>query len=369
MNRPDTVDAIPDDAPHAEPTTTRPADLERASTTDPSGEVRRPKGLGCLCRAVLFVVLLGGGLYVANYVYQGRVAAEVDPADVQPLIITVDEPTETAASGDDADAAESPDDPGEKSLTAGIDAESIAQASHPLLPLLEVATRVRDHIRESIRDYEAVIIKQVRVDGKLGDEQYMLVRIRHPRKEGDREIPFSVYTRFLKPRASAGQEAIWIKGHHDNKIIAHPAGLWNLVRVELDPDGPLAMKGNRYPVYYIGMLNLVEMMLEKGEAGKQVPDCQVRVQRGIQVDGVDCCMLEITYPTRHPEIDFYQARIFIDTQRDIPIAYEGYLWPESEGADPPLLEKYFYTNIRLNVGLADEDFDPDNPNYNFPGSD
>ena len=41
------------------------------------------------------------------------------------------------------------------------------------------------------------------------------------------------------------------------------------------------------------------------------------------------------------------------------------------GRDPgsvrelPVIEQYTYLNVKLNVGLADADFDSENPNYNF----
>ena len=312
-----------------------------------------------LWKAVAGVVLLVAFLAVANYVYQGQVVADIDPGDVQPLDVTVSGESNT---GDAANA-----DLPAGSFTAGIDEKTIAEAAHPLEPLVEIAREVCDHMEANVRDYTAVIVKQVRTKGKLGPEQYMQVKIRHAGKAGDREVPFSVYTRFLKPRNLAGQEAIWVEGHNDDKIIAHPPGLLNLVRVTLDPESDVAMKGNRYSIRHIGMLNLIRKMLAKSEIGMQIEECEVKIERGIQVDSLKCSRLEIVFAKPHPEIDFHMARIYIDDERNIPIAYEGYLWPEKEGDPPPLLEKYFYTNIRLNVGLTDEDFDPDNPEYRFPG--
>ena len=78
------------------------------------------------------------------------------------------------------------------------------------------------------------------------------------------------------------------------------------------------------------------------------------------------CMLEIAHPEKQDRFEFYKARIYID-ERDLPIAYESFLWPEAEGEDPPLLEKYYYTNLKVNVGFDDADFDPDNEAYKFPG--
>jgi len=48
------------------------------------------------------------------------------------------------------------------------------------------------------------------------------------------------------------------------------------------------------------------------------------------------------------------------------VGYEGYLWPEKPGDKPPLLERYFYIDMQINVGLTDEDFSPDNKAYDFP---
>ena len=50
----------------------------------------------------------------------------------------------------------------------------------------------------------------------------------------------------------------------------------------------------------------------------------------------------------------------------MPIRYAAWTWPPT-GTDTPVLEEeYNYRDIRLNVGLTDRDFDPDNPTYNFP---
>ncbi len=354
-----------DDRPIDPATTDSTSALDRVS--DPAGPENpiarslheQHRRLHWLWKTVAGVVLLVALFAVANYIYQGQVVADIDPGDVQPLDVTVSGESNTGPAADASLPA--------GSFTAGIDEDAIAEAAHPLEPLVEIAREVCDYMESNVQDYTAVIVKQVRANGKLGPEQYMQVKIRHARKEGELEIPFSVYTRFLKPRNLAGQEAIWVEGRNDDKIVAHPPGLLNLVRVTLDPESEVAMKGNRYSIRHIGMLNLIRKMLEKSEIGMQIEDCEVKIERGVQVDSRKCSRLEIVFAKPHPEIDFHMARIYIDDERNIPIAYEGYLFPEKEGDPPPLLEKYFYTNVQLNVGLTDEDFDPDNPEYRFPG--
>ena len=53
----------------------------------------------------------------------------------------------------------------------------------------------------------------------------MALKIRCGRDTDQGHQPFSVYMKFLKPRAVAGREVIWVKGQNDNKLIAHEGGL------------------------------------------------------------------------------------------------------------------------------------------------
>ena len=82
-------------------------------------------------------------------------------------------------------------------------------------------------------------------------------------------------------------------------------------------------------------------------------------------------MSDVTPDNAQAGIDYIQRTTtynFIDTglMIDPPVRYAAYGWPAVPGGEPQLLEEYTYFNITLNVGLTDEDFSPDNPNYNFP---
>jgi outer membrane lipoprotein-sorting protein len=50
----------------------------------------------------------------------------------------------------------------------------------------------------------------------------------------------------------------------------------------------------------------------------------------------------------------------------LPIHYESSTWPTAPGGRPELLERYTYTDIQINPGLAAETFSPDNPDYDYP---
>ena len=127
------------------------------------------------------------------------------------------------------------------------------------------------------------------------------------------------------------------------------------------------MSGNRYPIYQIGFRNLIVKMKEFGENDRKYGECEVKIKRNVEVDNRKCTLLEITHPVKRKHFDYHIAKIYIDNEYEIPTGYEGYLWPEKEGEDPPLLEKYFYLELKLNCEFEDVDFDVTNPKYDYPG--
>ena len=79
---------------------------------------------------------------------------------------------------------------------------------------------------------------------------------------------------------------------------------------------------------------------------------------GLRRDGRDVYQMESVLP-KDPEAGYYCHRIvlYLDFMRSFPIGAEVYDF------DNQLRESYFYTEIKLNPGLTDRDFDPKNPEY------
>jgi hypothetical protein len=212
-------------------------------------------------------------------------------------------------------------------ITKDLTNAMIKSAKHPLDPVLEIAKRALVNIDENVQDYTAIMQKQVRLNGTLGTEGFMKCKIRHSRVEDGTKIPFSVYTYFLKPTSLAGQEAIWVKGANDGNLIAHAHGLLNFMRHHLNPTGALAMNGNLHPISNMGMRNLIVLLIEKGNRDRKHGECEVIVKRDVDVGGHACTLIEVTHPVERDHFEFHIARIYIDDARNLPIAYEGYLWP------------------------------------------
>lgn len=241
---------------------------------------------------------------------------------------------------------------------------------HPLDPALQLAHETLAFIRSDVVDFTATIVKRERVKGTLGQFEYMAAKIRnHKEQDGVLTQPLSVYLNFLKPDNIKGREVIWVEGQNNGKMRAHEGGLLGrtLPSVWLDPHGALAMRGQLHPIDEIGIENLVVKLIEKGERDRQYGECQVEFIKGTSINKVPCTLLKVGHPIQRDHFEFYEAHIFIDDKTKVPLRYAAYHWPTNPN-DPKtmqVIEEYTYLDMKLNVGLTDADFDPENPNYGF----
>lgn len=297
---------------------------------------------GWLRPAAVSVILLGVGFVL------GRSTA---PWSAPPLRVpTPAGPSEPAASGDALVAAATP---------------TTREAT--LEEVLQMAREGLDQLEQRIDDYTATLVKQERIGETLRPPETMQIKLQTRRvQDGQTVRPMRVYLHFTDPPAVAGREVIWREDANDGKLVAHEAGLLNVMRVSLPPDSFLAMRGNRYPITQIGMTNLVRKLIERGELDQQTASATVSITAPHDVAGRACQLIQVRHaePNGRPD-DFSLAEIAIDQERQIPLQYTAYGWP-AEGEEPPLLESYTYLDVELNVGLAEDDFDPDNPQYDFP---
>ena len=244
-------------------------------------------------------------------------------------------------------------------------------APHPLDRAITIAADSLTTMRSEIVDYTTVLRKRERIKGSVGTASYMSLKVRCPRvNEKGQESPFSIYMKFLKPNDTAGREVIWVDGVNDNKLMVHEArGLIGMKTFHLEPTSMLAMQGQRYPIYEVGVENLLVKLIEKAERNKTTTagPCQVDYRDGIVVNKRNCSMIELLHDERHPSCEFHRARVFIDDELQLPCGYAAYDWPVRPGEKPQLIEEYNYFNIKTNVGLTDQDFNPANPAYKFPG--
>jgi hypothetical protein len=242
-----------------------------------------------------------------------------------------------------------------------------AGAAHPLDPAIQFAFDTLKYVQENVVDYTAIMIKRERIDGVLGDHEFMGVKVRNRKtRNGVIVTPFSVYMTFLKPAEIKGREVIYVENQNRGHIVAHEGGVKGkfLPTMELDPKGMIAMRNQRYPITDVGIENLCVKLIEKGQRDRAHAECVVET-KSVKNGDRPATLISAMHPVERPHFDFHRAEIYVDDQLKVPVRYAAYVWPKSPGGEPELLEEYIYQNIKMNVGLKDIDFDRKNPKYKF----
>lgn len=296
-----------------------------------------PRILTICCSATLLGVPSASAQALTQPVY--RVAAEPNAVPAAPQ---VDPQVTPAAAQQPAGLEGSPFDlrqrPGE----------------HPLMPCLRLAKQGLADMDQNLRGYTATLTKRESINGAVEGPQQIDIKVRHQ--------PFSVYMKFVQPHA--GREVLYNSTRNNGNLVALAgSGLKRRFgKVKLDPNGSLAMKGQRYPITMTGIYNLTAELVKVAEQDVKYGECTVRYSTDYKVDGRPTTMIESTHPVPRRNFRYNIARIFLDNEMRIPVAYSAFSWPTREGGEPQLEEEYIYTNVQLNPGLTEADFDETNPN-------
>lgn len=240
------------------------------------------------------------------------------------------------------------------------DAE-LTKNEHPMDSVLLLARESLKHINETITDYTATLTRQERIGDVLTEKNTIQAKIRNELENQ----PMSVYVRFSEPAAVRGREVIWVAGENENKITAHEGGLLNLFRVIQPHDGFIAMMGSRYSIAETGIQRLMAKLILHALHDREFGECEVQLSE-VQSAGVACQRIRVVHPLEREHFIFHIVEVDIDLQRNIPVRIASWMWPEIDGGEPPLTEEYIYTDIQLNVGLTNDDFNPDSEQYNYP---
>ncbi len=199
---------------------------------------------------------------------------------------------------------------------------------HPLAPALRVAQEGLSYIDQNIQDYQAILLKQERINGELQEREVAFVQIRHK--------PFSVHMFFLSP--CKGREVVYNEGANGAKgvLSARDSGLRRKFGVwDLDPDSTLAMKGQKYPITKLGVRELTAELVTVATNDVNFGECEVQTKETVMGakdgDKRSVTVIEVTHPTPRRNFRVYKAQVFIDNELRVPIRYEAYLWPEKPG--------------------------------------
>ena len=162
---------------------------------------------------------------------------------------------------------------------------------HPLMPMIRILKECQQRI-DAIADYSATFTKAERVNGKMNETQQMKMRVRH--------APFSVYLNFVKP--NPGQEVLYVANQNDGNMVALASG-WKrrIGKMNLDPNGSMAMSGQLYPITRAGLQNLTRKLTTVAEADSKYAECTVTYNAAVKIAGRPVTMIESTHPVQPAE--------------------------------------------------------------------
>lgn len=238
---------------------------------------------------------------------------------------------------------------------------------HPLWPALQLAEDSLDWIDENVRDYTCEMVRRERVGGILRPYEYGELKIRHQQTNNDEvTTPFSAYVHFTNPSNIAGREVLFVEGKHAGRMYVKRGGRrLNQLTAFVKPTSAAAMRENRYPITEIGFRNMAVRLIKVIRSDLDYDEVEVQFFKNAKVADRVCTRIEVVHPVPRDHLQYHKAMVFVDDEKRLPIGFASFDWPEEEGDQPRLLEEYVFTNVELNVGLTDADFEKDNPNYGF----
>jgi len=204
---------------------------------------------------------------------------------------------------------------------------------------------------DKVTDYTCRFQKQEKIGNELRKTETMQMKFR--------ANVFGIYLKWIE-EPSKGQEVIYVAGQNKNQAVVHPAGFLGILfrKVLLDPQGKTAMKHSRRPVTMAGMANMIRLIVDQCDAAKANGDLTLTFE-GIRMEsGRPTYVFERVLPQKN-DYPCPILMIFIDQQYLVCIRTDAYDW------DGSLLSRYLYSDLTINPGLTDNDFDPDNADYGF----
>ena len=151
-------------------------------------------------------------------------------------------------------------------------------------------------------------------------------------------------------------EAIYAEGKYSNKMVIHGGLLLKFVSIAVKPEA--ALKYNRHTIKEADLGHIIEIIEANYRKAVGDRDATIVFEKEEQLDGRPTWRIKAILP---PDRDYYGHLIYIniDKKLDLPIKMSVYGWNNE------LLEEYYYEDLKLNVGLKEEDFDVNNAAYSF----
>jgi hypothetical protein len=196
----------------------------------------------------------------------------------------------------------------------------------------------------TIDDYICIFHKIERIDDELIEEKDILYKFKKP---------LNFYLKF-----PSGGEAIYVQGKYDNELQFHSGNIFGFIVFSLDPSGGLAMQDNRHSILDSHIGHIIGIIDSNYKRAINNDELITAVEGKEILKGSETLLFQAIFPENK---DYYGhiININMDIELYLPVKIEVYGWALE------LLEMYHFSNLEINVGLNDMDFDVNNPEYDF----
>jgi hypothetical protein len=207
--------------------------------------------------------------------------------------------------------------------------------------------------RLSVADYVGTLIKQERIAGELGRRQRILVKFRRE--------PFSVFLHWVENPKDA-RRVLYVRGERVDRqgremALVQPEGpiarlLFPALTIPIH--GPGAHTMSRLTIDQFGFENGLALILKYARLAGDGGAPSLRYAGVGTVGERATHVVERRLPYEDGEATYPDRTLIVhlDHERLIPLAIHCY----ADDSRQELLASYVFSDVRLNVGLTDEDF-------------
>jgi hypothetical protein len=228
--------------------------------------------------------------------------------------------------------------------------------------LLTIVKAREAEIQKRVQDYTCRIVKRELIGSTLQENRFIDAKVRSRIvRDGKIVTPFSVFLHFRAPQDLADRRVLYVEGQNDGQLLVRRGGeRFSEVITSVDLDADAVKQESQMNITSVGIVTMVEEIRRHiARDIKADPDgtnTELKVTRGVKINGRGSTRVEITHPRQAAGLTFYRGVVFADDEWHLPVRVEGYAWPQAEGEKPSLLGEFTYTDVKINVGLTDADF-------------
>ena len=234
---------------------------------------------------------------------------------------------------------------------------------HPLVPALDMAVKAHQYAQDHVHDFTCVLIKRERIDGNLLDPQIVQTRGRSPL--GRCRPPGATLQRVSQFLVAAvgpwPQDVIHRRAQRQQGTRTQRRQAVQLHDVQAQPrkrGGDAPKRGCRSRG--MGFANVTELLISLIQQDMRrdplALNTKVNFYRNAKVNDRVCTRIMVTHPQPDLILEFAEGNVFVDDELHVPIRIEAATWSNHMGESKPLLFEYTFTQLQLNVGLTDVDF-------------